>query len=822
MGSLECARVSKIDLKLAIRQLRSNPWTTLLAVVSLGLGIGVNAAVFNFFGAVLFRATPAQDPERLVEVYTQDSGGFQYAPSSYPDFLDYRRETDAFEELSVYNLVLTSHDDGHQSQIRFGEGVSENYFDLLRVEPQLGRFFSEAELEPSPVVVLSHEFWSEQFGAREDVLGETLHLNGLPLQIVGVAAPSLTGSFPGIVAEFWVPISFQDRLYGEQSLSRRGSRSLFIKGRLAPGVSAEEAAAQLATVAGRLSAAYPDTNEDRATSVAASDTVVFNPGIDGPLIGVASLFMIVVAVVLLIACSNIANLLLARASDRQKEIAITLALGSSRARIVRQLLTEGVLIAGAAGVFGLVIAYWTAGILMRFQPPVPIKISLDLGLDSRVVWFTLFVSLVAGVASAIGPALQASRPNLVPALKDAGATLGGARGRLRLRNVLVVAQVALSSLLLVGAGLFARSLGNAQAIDPGFSIRHGVVAQLAFGLGDSYSEDDAKRFVRRFTDELRASPEVLDASVSELLPLGVGFQSTGTQVEGVIESDDEDDWPELPVNSVGPNYFATMGIPMLRGRAFEDRDTQDSPPVVVINEAMSSRFWPQQSPIGQRVRFDGDGEWHEIVGVAQNGKYLTLGEQPRLHVYRCFYQDYDDLATIVVRARDENTQARLYQGVRQQLKALDPNLPLFDYKTMTEHLEVMTFPARMGAFLLGALGILGIALASMGLYGVVAYAVSKRRRELGIRAALGASRRELSRFVVREEVTLVAVGLVIGLLLGSGASFAVRSLLYEVAPFDPLTLIAVSAVLLSVALAASWGPARRASRVDPIVALRNE
>ncbi len=808
------------DLRHALRLFTRKPGLAALAVVSLALGIGVNSTIFTLVNALLLREPPLAEPERVVEVYTSDSGGFAYAPSSYPDYLDLKREATAFSELAAVSTTLATFDDGERTELLFGEEASVNFFDFLGLSPVLGRGFAAQEATPGahPVVVLGDGFWHRRFGADPGVIGHVVKLNGLDFTVVGVAPAEYRASLSGLAADFWVPAAMHDAMFEKPRLESRGSRWLFLKGRLRDGVTPEAARAELETLAARLAAAHPETNEGRQMTAMATSKVAINPGIDGQLFGVAGLLLALVGLVLLIACSNIANLLLARAAERRREIAVRLALGSSRGRLVRQLMAEGVVLATAGAALGLLFALWTSRLIVSFKPPLPIPVALDLGLDFRVFAFTVGLGLLAGVLCGLAPALQASRTDLIAAIKGDGSALGRTYRRFGLRNALVVAQVALATVLLACAGLFVRSLTSAQTIDPGFTLDRGASMTLALGFGSRYSEPEGLALFESLRERAKALPGVHDAAWVEYLPLSLALNSRDTQLEGQ-EVLPEDEWPEIDTVRAGPGYFETLGVALVRGRGFSQADDAEAPPVVVVNEALAERYWPGEEALGKRLRFDEEAPWATVVGVARTAKYRTLGEEPRPFVYRSHLQDYGSMMTLVVAAGDE---AQALAALRRELEALDPKVPIFDQGLLSEHLDVMLFPARMAAALLAAFGGLGLVLASVGLYGVVAYSVSRRTREVGIRMAIGAGRGDVLRLVVREGMVLVAVGLVLGLAAALAGGQLLGGLLYGIEPHDPLTFLAVAAVLAAVALAANLLPARRATRVDPMVALRYE
>ena len=808
------------DLRYAVRQMARKPGLTIFAVLSLALGIGANSSIFSLVNAILFRELPAQRPQELVDVYSGREGEMQYATWSYPDYADVRQWNDVFSEFAVINLTVATHDDGRKTELLFGEQVSGNFFRLYGIRPALGRdFLPEEDVTEGthPVVLLGHRFWQQRLGADPQIVGKTLKLNGQHLTVVGVIPEIFKGSFPGVASDFWVPMHIGKALAGN-SIEERDSRSLFAKARLKPGRTVEQAQAQLTSLVGRLRTAYPQECEGLTVTLVPSQEVVLNPEIDGPIIGVAGLLMGIVGLVLLIACSNIANLLLVRAAERRREIAVRLALGAGRGRLIRQLLTESVLLALLGGLAGLLIAVWTARLIVAFKPPLPIPLNLDVPLDWRVLTFTLGIALVTGLLCGLAPALQSTRPGVVTALKDEEGGWMRRHRKLGLRNLLVVAQVATSSLLLVGAGLFLRSLGQAQSIDPGFQLRNGVAVQLALELGGVYDETKGRAFYERLLERTRALPGVRSASLVEHLPLGLNIHVSDVEIEGRPKPRKGE---ELEVDRSGamPGYFETMGIPILAGRDFAAGDVPGAQRVAIINQTAARQFWPGEDPIGKRLRF-GENEWMTVVGVVKDGKYRTLGESPRAFVYPNSLQQYSGFMTLVV-ATDGSEQAMIEQ-VRRQLDALDPNVPVFNISTLSKHLSIMLFPARLGAALLAAFGLLGLLLAGIGLYGVVASSVARRTREVGIRMSLGARRSDVLALVIREGMTLTGIGLAIGLGLALLGSQLLRGMLYGIGNYDPVTYVTVALVLGGIALCANLVPAGRATQVEPVVALKYE
>jgi len=607
---------------------------------------------------------------------------------------------------------------------------------------------------------------------------------------------------------------------GSNDLTNRGSRSLFLIGRLKPQATIEQAQANLNVLAAQLHQAYGREWEDiknqpRVLSVLSeSESRVF-PLIRGPILGFVTFLMIVVGLVLLIACSNVANLLMARSAARRKEIAVRLSIGATRRRLLQQLLTENVMLSLIAGVAGLGVSVWTRGVLAGFEPPMPIPLALNMHLDAKVLAFTLFVSVATGLLFGLVPALQSTRnDHLSGALKDEAAHKGFRRSRLR--SSLVVAQLALSVLLLIGSGLFLRSLRNAGAIDPGFDPNNLLMMSIDVQT-QGYEEAAGRAFYPRVVEVLKNLPGVQSASVAELIDLGLSNQRRAFEIEGYAPQPGED--MELAFNRAGPNFFETMKIPLLRGRSFSDKDVQGAPDVVIVNQSFVKRYWPDQDPIGKRVT-SGNNRWMEVIGVTRDGKYRTLGEEPRPFVYLPFYQHYQPTATFVLRTA--SNPANIQPSAREAIATLDKSLPVFDVKTGQDHMSFALLPARLAGSLLGAMGSLALMLAAIGIYGVMSFTVAQRTREIGIRVALGAQYRNVLALVIGQGMRLAVIGMIIGIAAAAGVTRFASMFLYGISPTDPLTFFGIAALLGAVAFLACYVPARRATRVDPIVALRYE
>ncbi|HEX7175815.1 MAG TPA: ABC transporter permease [Pyrinomonadaceae bacterium] len=809
------------DVRFGWRRLKASPGFTAVAVLSLALGIGANTAIFTLVNTVLLRPLPVAEPERLASVYPvardEEVGAF-----SYPDYRDFRDRNEVFTGLFVHRFAPMSLSREGQSERVWGYLVSGNYFDVLGVSAARGRtFLPEEDVAPlrHPVVVVSHASWQTRFGGDPNLIGKTVQLNGHPFSVVGVAPEGFQGSETAYTPELWAPMMMQPVIEpGFDWLEKRDNHNLFATGRLKPGVTYEQAVASLNILARQLGEEYPDTNEGMTMTLTPPGLI--HPILRGPVIGFTGALMGVVALVLLIACTNLANLLLARAADRRKEIAIRLALGASRLRLVRQLLTESVLLALMGGAAGWLLALWVVDVVTAFKPPVNFPLTIDLQIDWRVFAFSLVASVLTGIVFGIVPALQTTNPELVPALKD-GAAQGGAR-RTRLRSALVVAQVALSLVLLVAAGLVVRTLQHVQTMSPGFDPEGALTMSVDVGL-QGYDEARGRQFYRQLLERLRALPGVESATAADFLPLSLNYNAMPVFIEGQ-PAERGANVPTAMNSSVATDYLKTMGIPLVRGRDFGERDREDAPRVVVVNEAFARRYFPGADPvaeaIGHRVSSDAEGPWYEIVGVAGDGKYFGISEAPRPFIYLSLGQRYSSNASLVVRTKGD--PRAMIAAVRGEVRGLDESLPVFDVKTMTEHLGISLFPARVAGALLGAFGLLALTLAAVGIYGVMSYSVAQRTHEIGVRVALGARPRDVLGLIVRQGMTLAVVGIVLGLLAAFAAVRALGNLLYGVGATDPLTFAGVTLILASVALAACLIPARRATKVDPMVALRYE
>ncbi|HEY3104228.1 MAG TPA: ABC transporter permease [Pyrinomonadaceae bacterium] len=811
------------DLRYGSRMLFKTPGFTVVAVVSLALGIGLNTAIFSIVNVILIRPVPmVKEQSRVV---------WLRAPISYPDYLDYREQTQSFAGMaaatgtSEFSLAR-----GGEPELVKGEYVTENYFDVLGVNALSGRAFGKEEGQrPEPVVVLSEHLWRTRFDSDSTIIGRQISINGLRFTVIGVAPKNFIGTEAGLNRELWVPLSMQPVLNPPETsrsadplsnrFKERDSHWLAVFARLKPGVSREQAGAELTTVARHVAEAYQ--GKASAETLRTVQLLSMNGGMDPrdreEALPLAGIVIVVVALVLLIACANIASLLLARSAVRRRETAVRQALGATRSRLVRQWLTESILLGVAGGALGLLLALWANQLLISYLQTTPLA-SLELGLDWRVLAFTLGVSVTTGIVFGLAPALQASRLDIVMALKSEDAQRAGSR-RSRLRAVFVTAQVTLSVVLLVGAGLFIRSLQSANTIDPGFRVERALTVPINLGLL-RYKETEGENFYRDLLTRVEAQPGVERASLVRFAQLGFSFAQFQVFKEGSRDKQ-TDEGISSGFNVVGPNYFKTMETPLLRGRDFAETDRKGAPGVVALNETLAATLWPGEDALGKRVSVSGpEGPFLEVIGVARDGKYRSLGEAPHPYIYQPLLQSYDPKMTLVVRTKGEPQSVAA--AVREQIRALDANLPVADVKTLRDQLDLSLFPSRVAAWTLGGFGVLALLLAAIGIYGVVSYSVAQRTREIGVRMALGAKEKDVLRLVLGEGLFVIAVGLAFGLLLAFAATRVIVGFLYGVGATDPLTFVCVPLLLGFVALVASYIPARRATKVDPLVALRYE
>jgi predicted permease len=818
------------DLRFALRMLIKKPAFTAVAIFSLALGIGANTAVFTLVNAVLFKKLPVSHPEQLVAVYTTRPESRLPDNFSYLDYRDYRDKNEVFSALMVHSgIPLSMSRQEGQPELIWAELVSANYFSGLGVNPYSGRgFLPEEDQKPggAPVVVASYRFWKQQLGSDPNVVGKSLRLNGHEFTVVGIAPFGFSGTkFLGFIPDVWVPIMMQAQVMPASGglLNDRGSHWLSIRGRLKPHVSLQQAEAAMNVVARQLAQTYPQTDKDYSIHLIPGSTKT-EPFlvVMGFIPIVAALMMGVVGLVLLIACANVANLLLARATARRREIAVRLAIGANRLRLIRQLLTESLLLSLLSGGFGLGLAFWFNE-LFKLGAPVldfpTIDFDYSLSPDHRILGFTLVISILTGIIFGVLPAFQASKTDVVSTMKGEESTVGAGTRRFTLRNLLVVSQVALSLMLLISAALFLQSAFNAQKLNPGFETRNILLASVDVGL-QGYTEEKGRNFYKQVVERVEMLPGVKSASLAFPLPLDAYNSSVGVMVEGYALRS-EQDRIHAGLSLVGNHYFTTMDTPLLEGRGFDERDTSSSPNVVIINETLAHRYWQGQDPIGKRLKIGSEhAPFLEVVGVAQDGKYITLGEPPMNYIFLPLSQNYDGRTTLIVRT--SGNPKSLAAMVRNEVQKLDDQLPLFGIKTMREFLERLLSGPESIAGMVMVFGIIALLLAVIGIYGVMSYSVIQRTHEIGIRIAIGAERRDILKLVVGQGMGLSLIGVFLGLGGAMALTRVTSSLLYGIDAANPLTFVAASLVLTLVALLTCFLPARRASQVDPMVALRYE
>ena len=804
------------DFRHAVRLLLRRPGFSALAILALALGIGANAVAFTFVTSMLFPEMPVHEPDRLIRVYGRIPDGLQHATISYPDYLDIAERVPFLDGILAEKLVPLNLGTERGNERVWGYAVSGNYFTLLGVEPVLGQLFDHEGHEPGqhPVVVLSYGFWQRAFGGDRGVIGQKVVLNGYPFTVAAVTPAGFTGTNVGLSPSVWAPVSMSEYVLAGFEILYRRNRSFLSVARLAPGVSVDEARVGLDVIAEQLAAEYPDENQGYGLNVLPESEGGIHPMMRGGFIGFSGVLATVVALVLLLACANVAGLLLSRSFQRRREVGLRLALGASRGRLVRQFLVESAVLAVLSGALGFALAFYGLRLLAAIQIPTDVPFVLPLTIDARVLAFTLVVTIATTLLVGLVPAFQGARTALVPALKDGA---GLAHRRTRLRNALVASQIALSAVLLVGTGLFLRSLANAQSIDLGFDPRNTVMSSIDLGL-QGYSPERGQVFFEELGERIKSLSGVESVGWANMLPFDFNINQNEIVPEG-YEPPDGGGYPSVNRNVVSAGYFATMRTRLVAGRDFDARDHVDGPPVAIVNETLAEQFWPGETAVGKRLGRPGISSF-EVVGVVQDGKYLTLGEDPKPFVFYPSSQRRNLDMTFVVRTRGE--PAALLPEVRDVARAMDPDLPVYNVKLLEDHVQIALAPARAGAAILGSFGALALVLAAIGLYGVVAFWVSQRTHEIGIRRALGAEPSDIFKNVLRNGMLLVLPGLAVGVAASVvGARFAV-SVLYGIDPLDPVAFGAALFVLAVTALVACLAPARRAVAVDPVVALRYE
>ena len=813
------------DIRFALRMLCKNPAFTAVALISLAVGIGANTAIFSVVNAILFRDRPFQAPETLVNIYRDQGEGWLYW-LNYPDYLELKERTSGvLSELEGYQHVFTQRDMGDQVDVLVGELVTGGYFNMLGVGAQLGRpLLPEDHVAPGahPVVVLGYEYWQRAFAADPAVLGASLHLAGRDYTVVGVAPRDFPGSIRGFRPAFFAPIMMLGELMPleENPLASRGWNSFSPVGRIAAGATLPELRGRLAHVSEYLQESFPRVWQVGDSLVAMpSQQVVVNPGVDQAVRAVNFLALGAVALVLLIACANVASLLLARAVDRRREVAVRLAMGAAGGRLVRQLLTESVLLGLLGGAGGLLLVPWVLGLAESLSQSFLIPVGLDLSIDWTVLGFTGLVSLATGAAVGLVPAFQASRADVAPILKSESAQAGRPK-TVALGRILVAGQMAVSAMLLVFAGLFVRSFGATRLVDPGFGYE--PTAFLSFMVpSPRYSDEEGLRLITSFLDQVRRVPGVTRAGAISNPHLNtLNRMIIDVTVEGVPPPAGRSAH-SVDLTSVDSGFFAAAGIPLLEGRNFREQDRADGTPVAIINEAMAQRFWPGESPLGRTIHLEAPGFADpQVIGVARTAKIRSLEEDPRPFIYLPFAQEFNSWVTVLATTRGD--PVAMARALHRLLRTTYRDVIVTKSTTLAEHIGIMHVARRLSALLSSVCAGLALFLAAVGLLGVVSFAVARRTREMGIRMALGSEPRGVVTLMVREGMRLVLLGGGVGLAAALLISRGLSSFLFGVSALDPLTFSAGILVLLVTGALAAYVPARRASEADPVKALRAE
>lgn len=817
------------DVRYGIRQLRKARGFTLIAILTLALGIGANTAIFTVVNTIFLHPLPVHDPDHLMGIFTTDQrnrGGLNtFLPISQPNARDVAERSQSFSSVMMFTGTGVSMTVEGKPQAFFAQLVSGNFFDVLGVQAALGRTFrpDEDQQGAAGVVVLTHGLWERYFASNPNVIGQNVLLNGQGFTIVGVMPRGFKGTAVLGGPDLWVPMATHDQVLAgvlKEMYNDRRFLNFFAVGRLKPGVGIDQARAELKNVGSQLEHDYPAPNKGRSFTVVPLLESTLNPNVQGQAERAGELMMGVVGLVLLIACANISNLLLARAAGRKREISIRLAIGASRARIVTQLLTESILLALAGGIAGLGVAYIARDLLWSFRPPFLLQANnLELALDSSVLIFTLLISLATGVIFGLLPALQASRPDLVTELKErAGSEIFSGR-RFGIRSAFVMLQFALSLVALIGAGLFLVSLRNAQKIEPGFDTHN--LGMLSFDLGAlNYDQPRMREFQRRAVETVQTLPGVSSVTLATNVPLFGGTAISRSVFPEGEEGTSTRTGILTQTDNIAPDYFQTLGIPIIRGRQFDSTDREESPKVAIINEAAAHRFWPNQDPVGKRFKFFGEPYVVQVVGVARDAKYNTLGEEPTPYMYLPLIQTPSPGLTLFFRSSADPRV--VLASVRERVQALDRNLPLTNVWPIGEVITQALWGAKFAAGLLSIFAALAMVLAAIGVYGVVAYSVGKRVREIGIRMALGARRQDILAMIVRQSSVSLVIGLAVGLIAALALSRTITALLYGASSASAVPFVLLPVMLALVGLIATYIPARRATAINPIIALRQE
>ncbi|HEY1964366.1 MAG TPA: ABC transporter permease [Acidobacteriaceae bacterium] len=810
------------DFTYTLRRLSKTPGFLLAVVLSIGIGIATNATIFSIVSRFVLRPAPVGDPATLLSLHTTHDGEQCCNNFSMPTYIDVRDQAKSFSGVAACDeLVPASIGGKGEPERAWGQAATANYFDVARLGMTLGRGFLPSE-EHQPVIVLGHRLWQRRFASDPNIVGKPVTLSGHPYTVVGVAPPGFRGLDIILDPEFWVPLGNVAQLAPLGNIGKvdtdidRGNHWLAVAGRLKSGVTTSQATAELRTLAGHYATAYPKT--DKGGGFLLSQAGSLPPGRDhSAILMFFGILSVAVLLVLCIACANVANLLLAKGVARQREMAIRLALGAARTKLLRQMLMESILMALGGGLVGILLALWATGALSAFRVPAPVPLDVSVPVDWRVLLYTLGLSVVTGVFLGLVPAWIASRPVLTSALKGEDAMARPGR-RINLRSILVVAQIAMSLVLLCGTGLLLRSLQNASSIDIGFRSR-GLLMMSVDPRVHGYTPERTTQFLTQLTERVAALPGVVSVAATDAVPLAGGNRSDGFSVVG---GQAEQSIPIVDLFMASPGYFETLGIPRVIGRDFA-QESATGQKVGIVNQAFVTQLFHGENPIGQHV--NGAGVDYQIIGVVKNIKSRTIGEETRPILFRSLAQSTGSDPSFLgyqLIVRYQGDSASVANEVRSQIHTLDPAMAVYNAETMEEHLRSALFLPRLGGTLFGTFGIIGLLLAAIGLYGIMSYSVSRRTREIGIRLALGAQIGSVQRLVVRQGMLLAAIAVGLGLPAALVAAKFSSSFLYGVRPHDLITFLTVPFLLLGIALVACWIPARRASRIEPQSALRYE
>jgi predicted permease len=807
------------NLTFAFRRLRASPGFTTAAILTLALGIGANTTIFSLVNAVVFRPFGVERQNELVSL-NQRTSQVQLPSISYPNYKDFRDRNTVLSGLAMYHgLAVNMSRTGGKNTRLFGYAVSGNYFDMLGVLAIRGRVLhpdDDVKRGGHPLALITYSSWQARFGGDPDIIGRRVKIGGLDYTIVGVTPPAFIGTEQIFTPEIFVPLAMAEQLDQTKWMDARGTQSDLAIGRLKPGISMQSAEAALNTIASQLGREYP--KEDAGISIVLSPPGMAGNYMRGAVDGFSAVLMAVAGMVLLIACVNLASLLLARATDQRKETAIRLALGASRGQLLRQLLTESLLLSIAGGAAGIVLAYWLVDLVNVWRPPVDLPIFPHVVMDTRVMLFAAVISLLTTLLFGLAPALQSTRASLAGAMKNEAPS--EKLRRLSLRDILVTIQVALSVVLLIGSILVVRSLQHALSVNLGFEPRHAAVFSVNLAA-EGYDEEHGRAFQRRLLEKVRSMPGIEAAGMTDGLPLTLSLAYKGIYLEGKPEPR-ATDVPLANFHTITPGYLQAMRTRLVAGRDLDQRDTKDAPLVTLVNEEFVRKLLPGVDPIGKRFRHrtTATGKWIQIVGVVEDGKYRSLGEAASPAIFEPLEQNWSPGQTLV--ARSPLSEAETVPLLRRAVAELDPSLTVFDDGSLTSALGLALFPAQLAAVVLASFGLLAVVLAATGVYGIMAYAVSRRTREIGIRMALGAAPAQVARVVLTRTANLLAVGIAIGFAMAFAAGKFFGLILYGISAHDPLTYLFAIALMAAVAFVACWVPARRAIHVDPLTALRAE